>query len=306
MKILIADDDITSRTILEALTTEWGYTPLIATNGKEAWDLIHDSDVRLILLDWEMPHINGPELCKMLMKNQMTIQPYIIMLTAHNNIDEVVQGLQFGANDYITKPYNNLELQARINVGSRMLTLQQELFAAKETLAQLASHDELTGIHNRRSFNERLTYEWNRAARDGTSLSVAILDVDKFKNFNDIYGHLNGDLCLSSVAGTLEDRLKRPGDFIGRYGGEEFGIILPHTSDINAILEDCRASIEELAIPHRESNASVVTVSIGGAMAIPQKTRYSKEHLLTMADKQLYKAKDSGRNRIETIDISEE
>lgn len=303
MKLLIADDDATSRTILTAMTEEWGYEPLCAEDGEIAWDIIQSEQPTLLLLDWEMPRLHGLDLCRRIREQCTENPPYIIMLTAHDNIEDVVKGLEMGANDYIAKPYNTMELQARIDVGRRMVTLQTELQEAKERLELLASRDELTGIHNRRSFNERFQAEWLRARRHGEPLSVAILDIDYFKKFNDSYGHLPGDICLRSVAQSLEATLKRPMDFLARYGGEEFAIILPNTSDPAVILEACRKEVEEIHMEHRLSDHGVITVSIGGASITPQREMGDKNMLLNKADEELYKAKESGRNRISIIDL---
>lgn len=306
MKLLIADDDITSRMILSSMTEEWGYEPLCAEDGEEAWELLQQEGAPdLILLDWEMPRLNGLGLCLRIREQITENPPYIIMLTAHDNIDDVVKGLENGANDYIAKPYNSMELQARLNVGKRMLNLQIELQAAKERLELLASHDELTGIHNRRSFNERFHAEWLRARRHKEVLSVAILDIDHFKKFNDAYGHLPGDVCLRSVAQELERTLKRPMDFLARYGGEEFAIILPQTSDPVTILEACRIAIERLAMEHRDSSHGVVTVSIGAASVVPSIDFGGPNYLLNCADDELYKAKEQGRNRVATMDLTQ-
>lgn len=305
MKLLIADDDMTSRTILSVMTEEWGYEPVCAEDGEVAWELLQEEDApTLILLDWEMPRLHGLDLCVRIRESIVDNPPYIIMLTAHDHTDDIVTGLEKGANDYIPKPYNSMELQARLNVGKRMVTLQKELQDAKERLELLASHDELTGISNRRSFNERFRAEWLRARRHKESLSVAILDIDYFKKFNDFYGHVPGDECLRTVAQTIASSLKRPMDFLARYGGEEFAIILPQTSDPGPILNECCHAVEALAIDHSASTAGVVTVSIGGAAIIPTGDLDAVEDLLNRADAELYKAKEGGRNRVSIIDLN--
>lgn len=304
MRLLIAEDDITSRMILATMTEQWGYEPLCAEDGEIAWQMLQAEDSpELILLDWEMPRLHGPDLCERIVKQRLENPPYIIMLTAHDNIEDVVKGLEMGANDYIAKPYNTMELKARLNVGKRMLNLQSELQAAKARLELLATHDELTGLFNRRSFNERFKSEWLRARRHKERISVAILDIDYFKKFNDGYGHLSGDVCLRSVAQELLQVLKRPMDFLARYGGEEFAIILPQTSDPKIILEECRYAVEAMHMEHKGASYGIVTISIGAATTIPTVHSEGAEFFLNKADEELYKAKEEGRNRVLTIDL---
>lgn len=303
MRLLIADDDLTSRTILSAMTEEWGYSPVTAEDGQEAWDILCKEEFSLLLLDWEMPRMHGLDLCKRIREMGSENPPYIIMLTAHDHTEDIVSGLEAGANDYIAKPYNPMELKARLNVGKRMITLQHELNEAKDRLELLATKDELTQIHNRRSFNERYSVEWRRAMRQGERISVAIIDIDFFKRFNDSYGHLPGDVCLKAVAKALNSVFMRPMDFLARYGGEEFAVVLPNTSDPFLVLEECRLAVENIQMEHRESPHEFVTVSIGGATITPKQDHFSKEYLLDMADKELYKAKESGRNTSLYIDL---
>lgn len=176
------------------------------------------------------------------------------------------------------------------------------LEVSNQRLKEMVTHDELTKIYNRRMFNERFEYEWRRAIRSETPLSLAIVDIDHFKEFNDLYGHLAGDICLSTVAETLERSVTRSTDMVARYGGEEFAIILPDTTEPAIILEACRKNIEAMAMSHKGSRHESVTISIGCATQIPRK-KMGKNDLLKQADEQLYKAKNQGRNQVCTIQL---
>ncbi len=304
MKLLIADDDLISRTVLTAMTEQWGFDPVCAEDGEAAWDLVQELSPPLVLLDWEMPRLNGLDLCARIVETCPKEQsPYIIMLTAHGQVNDLVKGLEMGANDFISKPYDMMELRARLNVGKRVVTLQHDLLDARARLQLLASVDELTGVYNRRSFNERLEEEWSRAMRQSEKLSVALVDVDHFKLYNDFYGHIFGDTCLRSVAQELGGSLKRSTDFFARYGGEEFVFILPYTNDLTSFLDERRLAVERLHIKHQAVDAGFVTVSIGGASLIPRRDHYGMADFLQKADGELYKAKERGRNRVSVIDL---
>jgi two-component system, cell cycle response regulator len=297
MKILLAEDDSTSRAMLTAILKKWGYDAVACEDGNVAWAELQKPDApRLVLLDWNMPGLDGLEVCGRLRKKE-TIDPrYIILLTGRGEKDDIVRGLEAGANDYIAKPYNNAELQARIGVGRRMLDLQASLMETQSALAFQAAHDALTGIFNRRAILDRLNQEISRALRQGNSLSVGMCDIDHFKKINDRFGHQAGDDVLVAFARCLQTGL-REYDCVGRYGGEEFLIIatgLAGQSD-EGLYERLREQVAAAVIKTKADGDVAVTVSIGTATGSGQST---VDRLIAAADAALYRAKAAGRNRV--------
>ena len=296
MKILLAEDDLTSRRILTAIVKKWGFDPVVSEDGNGAWEELQKPDApKLVLLDWNMPGLEGLEVCRRLRKKETTNPSYVILLTGRDEKSDIVQGLEAGANDYIAKPYDNSELQARIRVGQRMLELQASLLETQTALAFQATHDALTGIFNRRAILEQLTREVSRALRQGNSLSVGMCDIDHFKKINDSLGHQAGDDVLVAFARCLQAGL-REYDHVGRYGGEEFLIIasgLPGQSD-EGLYERLREQVAAAAIKTKAGAVSI-TVSIGTAAGTGLST---VDRLIAAADKALYQAKAEGRNRV--------
>ena len=251
---------------------------------------------RLILLDWNMPGLEGLEVCRRLRKKETTNPSYVILLTGRGDKSDIVLGLEAGANDYIAKPYDNAELLARIRVGQRMLELQDSLLEIQAALAHQATHDALTGIFNRRAILEQLTRELARALRQGVSISVGMCDIDHFKEINDRFGHQAGDEVLVAFARSLQNNL-REYDYVGRYGGEEFLIIATgsnNTQSDEGLYERLREQVAALAVKTKAGNISV-TVSIGTAAGSGKST---VDALLAAADAALYQAKEAGRNRV--------
>jgi len=294
VKILIAEDDFTSRGILTAILKKWGFDPVVTDNGGAAWDALQRPDApRLVLLDWSMPGMDGLEVCRRLRASGSPNPPYVILLTARGEKGDIVQGLEVGANDYVAKPYDSEELQARIRVGQRMLEMQSHLLEAQEALSHQATHDFLTGIFNRRAIMDRLAQELSRAKRENGSLSVGMCDIDHFKNINDIFGHQAGDEALVAFTRCLQDRL-RAYDSLGRFGGEEFLVIAPgsvgHSGE--SLYERLRAGLADAEIPTKAGMVSL-TVSIGVAAGTG---RCGVDALLAAADEALYQAKADGRN----------
>ncbi len=204
MKLLIAEDDLTSRTVLTAVAGKWGFETIAVEDGEAAWDVLQaDEPPRLLLLDWEMPRLDGLALCERIRNRESSNPPYIILLTARTETDDIVAGLEAGANDYISKPFVNSELQARLQVGRRMLNLQAELINAKEAMAFQATHDALTGLLNRGAIMEALDVEMARAQRQDQTLCIGLCDIDHFKRVNDTHGHLAGDAVLREVTQRL-------------------------------------------------------------------------------------------------------
>jgi diguanylate cyclase (GGDEF)-like protein len=298
MKLLIAEDDMTSRVLLENLTRKWGWQPVVVEDGEAAWEVLQqDTAPRLLLIDWEMPRLNGLALCQRIRKQPDTDPAYIILLTSRNQTIDIVTGLEEGANDYVTKPFNNVELQARVQVGKRMLGLQQELNQAKEMLAFQASHDVLTGLLNRRAIMVALDKELSRSYRQQQSLCVVMCDIDFFKKINDNYGHLAGDYVIREVTQRISSEL-RPYDLVGRYGGEEFLLVFNASlQDAFKLLERIRLSIASMPFNY-EKEILKVTISSGVTVYDSFDKEGNKQVLIDAADKALYEAKENGRNRV--------
>lgn len=293
MKVLIADDDALSRKILEDALSKWGYEILMAHNGNEAWDILEKNDrPNLVVLDWIMPGMDGVEICRRLRKLSLPNYVYVILLTARNKLEDVIKGLESGADDYIIKPFNHEELKSRLQIGQRIIELEHRIL-------RLASTDYLTGLLNRRAFLERLERELNRCQREASPMGIIIMDIDHFKKVNDNYGHQAGDLVLQELSTTLVT-LCRVYDFIGRYGGEEFIVCLPGADKWNTyqIAERARSIVENknIFLPGKGSSVSV-TASFGITSLEPGQ-RKSADRLINEADEALYRAKDQGRNQV--------
>jgi diguanylate cyclase (GGDEF)-like protein len=296
MKILLAEDDLTSRSMLAAVLKKWGYDPVLTNDGAAAWEELQKPDApRLALLDWNMPGLEGLEVCRRLRKKETTNPGYVILLTGRTEKGDIVQGLEAGANDYISKPYDNAELLARIRVGQRMLELQSSLLETQAALAHQAAHDALTGIFNRRAIMDQLAKELARALRQGGRLSVGMCDIDHFKEVNDRLGHQAGDEVLVAFSRILQASL-REYDYVGRYGGEEFLVIAsnPSAQGADVLYERLRRQVAETVIQTRAGDVSL-TVSIGTATATGPAT---VDQLIAAADAALYRAKEAGRDRV--------
>lgn len=297
MKILLAEDDLTSRSMLAAILKKWGYEPVVSEDGNAAWEALQKPDApRLLLLDWNMPGLDGLEVCRRLRKKETSDPSYVILLTGRDAKSDIVEGLEAGANDYIAKPYDNAELQARIRVGQRMLELQARLLETQAALAHQATHDALTGIFNRRAILDQLARELARTLRQGGSLSVGMCDIDHFKEINDRFGHQAGDEVLVAFARCLQANL-REYDYVGRYGGEEFLVVATGSSgqSDDGLYERLRRQVAALGINAGGTGGISVTVSIGTA---PGEAASTVDALLAAADAALYRAKAAGRNRV--------
>ncbi len=302
MKILIAEDDVISGRALEKNIRGWGYDAVLTTNGKDAWQALNpevkdlkkpDKDpIRIAVLDWEMPYINGINLCKKIRTTPLDKKDsylYIILLTGRDNQDDIIQGLSAGADDYITKPYNFSELKVRLNNGERIIQLENNRI-------QIADTDDLTQLCNRDRIREILTEETERCLRENTPIGVIWADIDNFKQVNDNFGHITGDLVLIEVAKRLKKSLRKY-DKIGRYGGDEFLAVVPTCGHdhIVHIAERFRRVInaKKIAI---ESDQLEVTISVG-ATSSEYSPNSSPDILIKTSDKALYEAKNKGRNR---------
>ncbi len=299
MKILIADDDNLSRHLLERQLRAWAYEVVSARDGLEAWDILCAPDPpRLVVLDWVMPGLDGPELCQRIRAQALEPYVYALLLTAKHRREDIVAGLDAGADDYVTKPFNVPELKVRLRAAARIVSLQTELVAARETLRFQASHDPLTGLCNRAATNQALERAVLRAALDGEPVAVAMIDLDHFKSVNDTHGHPAGDAVLREAARRISGAV-RPGDVVGRYGGEEFLVVLPGCGPADAAAVGERIREQVAAWPVSLGRASIeVTASVGVGVA-PAAAEANPQGLVAAADAALYGAKRGGRNRVE-------
>jgi len=297
MVVLIADDDPVSRRALEATLTGWGYDVEVVNEGVQALGaLLRDgAPPRLAVLDWMMPGLDGPEVCRTVRARSQGPYAWLLLLTARKKGSDLIAGLEAGADDYILKPFDPGELKARLRVGERILALQAQLLEAQKALKILATRDELTCLRNRRAVMERLDEELARAAREGGSLSLLLIDVDHFKHLNDDRGHQAGDEVLRALAVRL-DRVAGPSAVLGRYGGDELVAVLPGCDSAAAIAlaEKMREAVSE-TIPTHAGPLSM-TVSIGCGTHSPGQ---AATVLIANADVALYRAKAAGRNRVE-------
>lgn len=289
--VLIVEDDVTIRALLSAiLGSEWNIET--ASDGTTALEMATTRVPDIVLLDIGLPDLDGLEVCRRLKANPKLEQVPVIFLTARTSGEDEIDGLQAGGIDYITKPINPAVLKARVR---NHLELKQN----RDELVRLARLDGLTGLYNRRTFDDVLEREWRRLARTGEPLSVIMIDVDHFKTCNDTYGHGAGDACLQRVADAARSSLQRPADVLARYGGEEFVALLPETKleGALAVADAIRTAVAALDIPHASSTtAGHVTLSLGTACTVPQPDADAAK-LLAIADQQLYAAKAEGRNR---------
>lgn len=298
MQVMVAEDDQISRKVVKSLLKKWGFEAIEVEDGDQAWQILQADDTpRLILADWMMPGIDGLELCRRLRAKSESSYHYIILLTSRDSKEDILGGLNAGADDYITKPFMPQELEMRLRIGVRILALQQSLQEALALQRYQAQHDPLTGILNHGEI--LLILEQERSRRQNTNLAIIMGDLDHFKKVNDTYGHVAGDAVLVEVAQRINNNI-RLYDTVGRYGGEEFLLILPGCSKEEALQIGRRIlkNIEQPAIKFQDNNIAV-TISLGLAcFKAGEQTNVTS--LVQAADNALYKAKLNGRNRIET------
>jgi two-component system cell cycle response regulator len=297
MRILIADDERVSRTLLKATLTKLGHDVVGVDNGIDAIRVLLEPDgPRLAILDWMMPGADGLTVCATV-RERASAYVYIILLTSRDRQADMVEGLGAGADDFLTKPLNVIELTARLRSGERVIELQQRLLESQAALQHEATHDRLTGLWNRGAVLDHLERELNRTRREGVSMSVLLADIDRFKRINDTYGHAVGDQVLREIGRRIRSLL-RAYDAAGRYGGEEFLLVLPGADACNARLVAERVRQGVHATPVTSESASLeVSVSIG--LACTDVVGFESSALMLVADDALYRAKAGGRNRIE-------
>ncbi len=298
-RVLIAEDDPVSRRMLQAFLQKWGFEVVAAADGLDALRILQsENSPALAILDWMMPGMDGPQVCETVRAQPSRPYVYVLLLTARSQKDDLLHGLESGADDYLTKPFNAAELRARLQVGQRILELQTGLIAAREELLFRATHDELTGLVNRRVAIEAIAREHSRHIREGASFSIIMLDLDHFKNINDTYGHLSGDAVLKEVAHRAAGCL-RPYDTVGRYGGEEFVVVLPSCDrSVAAVVAD--RILQALSSRPIETDSSSLTLTASCGVAVSNSHHpVDPQTLLHLADEALYRAKAAGRNRAE-------
>lgn len=298
MKILIAEDENTTRHRLEKFLQDMDYEVISCKDGLAAWEVIQSENApNLLILDWMMPGMNGVEICRKVREQDREPYTYILLLTVKDKQEDIVYGMEAGADDYITKPFNQNELRVRLKAGRRIIELNKELLDARNVLRKKAIYDELTGLYNRHSMGEILEKEYTRALRYQTDLSCLLVDIDYFKVVNDTFGHIFGDFILRKFSACLK-RKARKHDFVFRYGGEEFMILLPNTDldGARSVAEKIRSVCESKTYKDG-ANVTIATVSIGVASVKHHQPSESKE-LIAFADKALYRAKSEGRNRV--------
>lgn len=306
MKILLVDDSRTVRAVLSRMLCGLGHTVVEAQDGSQALEYLEREPVDLVLLDVQMPRLDGFDAVRRIRALQNNRWIPIIFLSGRESDTDLEKGILAGGDDYLVKPVSPVVLGAKIRAMQRIHDMQRQLFElterlakANQELAQLARQDSLTGVANRHHFDERLAEELARARRHRVPLGLLLCDVDDFKAYNDRYGHPAGDACLQRIAAALASACRRATDFVARYGGEEFALILPDTdaAGVASVAEAARARVEALGIPHAGSRVStVVTVSLGGVAVVPDPST-TPALLIRRADAALYRAKLEGRNR---------
>src|SRR6266436_304945 len=299
-RILLVEDSPVYQRLISGHLRRWGFDVIALTDGLEAWTVLQQPhSPKLALMDWVMPKMDGTEVCRRLRgQGASASYVYTILLTAKDNREDLLRAMEAGADDYLVKPFDELELKAKLMVGKRILALQEELISAREAMRHSATHDSLTGLMNRKAVMDGLGKELARSKREGTSVAVALVDVDHFKVVNDELGHLFGDEALKQVAHRLRSGLRNY-DSVGRYGGEEFLLVLPGCDFAAAVVraEQIRAGISATAVKTAAAQRSV-TVSVGVAVS-KGAGEGDAERVLDASDVALYEAKKNGRNRVE-------
>lgn len=304
-KVLLADDEVVSRRVLERFLAKWDFQVEVASNGTEAWQILQKEDSpRLAVLDWMMPGLEGVQICRQIRARVGRPYVYLLLLSARTQRKDVLAGLRAGADDYLKKPFDSEELHARLQVGQRIIELQDDLIRAREELRYQATHDALTGIANRGEILEVLGGEMNRRRRLGGCLGIILADLDHFKAINDMCGHAAGDAVLREAAQRMASSV-RSYDTVGRYGGEEFLIIVPSSDGAGTLglAERIRAAFESRLF-QVGNNQLRVTVSLGVA-ACTAESPLEIQVLLHAADAALYRAKENGRNCVELANSAE-
>lgn len=292
LKILIAEDQPTAALMLRRLLERLGHEVTAVPDGDAAWRSINRERFQVVILDWGMPGLDGPSLCRLVRAEVGWPYTYLILLTMRQSHEDRLAGLRAGADDFLVKPPHFDELAVRLEIARRILGIQDELERQNRLLADLANRDELTGVPNRRAFRATLAGDFDQHRRSGQPLSLVMLDVDHFKQYNDAFGHPAGDDVLRGVGGILSDGVGRP-EGVSRFGGEEFAVLLPASGEDAAlgVAEALRGAIESAPWPHRAITASLGVATTGLEVDRP-------DQLVDAADAALYQSKRAGRNRV--------
>jgi diguanylate cyclase (GGDEF)-like protein len=315
MRVLIADDDATSRLLLHAMATKLGHECVVATDGSSAWEQLSSRAFDVLLTDWMMPGLNGADLCRRVRDEQPASYLYIVLVTGLGNPEQVLEGMNAGADDYLIKPVDPFAVQTRLVAAARVTALHRQVADFRSELERvnrvLLGHsltDPLTGLGNRRQMEQDLADAEARARRAGQPYAIALFDIDHFKLYNDHYGHLAGDDALREVARCLI-RNARADETVYRFGGEEFLLLIPGGDEAGALTAARRMcqAVAELGIPHdaRPTPPALVTVS-GGVASSQTRTAGSLSELLHHADRALFEAKSAGRNGVRDAPVDPE
>ncbi|MET3922744.1 diguanylate cyclase [Arthrobacter sp. UYEF20] len=298
MKVLVADDDYVSRLVAKAAVEQSGHECIVAADGDAAWELFQLHRPEVVVTDLKMPGLDGLALCRAIRATEKNSYTYLVLVTSHGSQDDVLAGLEAGADDYVTKPLDPFTLHTRLLVALRVTSLHTDLARYRTALAEQARRDPLTKLHNRLKLSEDIERLQNSSERYGQDYSVALCDVDNFKSYNDLYGHPAGDAALQAVADTLASHA-RTSDGVYRYGGEEFLLVLHNQtmSGARMAVERARAAVQAMGILHSGRPLGVLTLS-AGISAYSSGHRASTEQLLKEADVALYAAKAAGRNTV--------
>ena len=304
MKVLIADDSSLSRTLLRNTLTKWGYEVVLAEDGGQAWAIMAAPDApSLAILDWVMPGMTGPEVCKRVRETRREPYTYILLLTSKNTKNEVVEGMESGADDYVVKPFDEHELRVRLRAGQRIVDLQVELLRAREELRERANKDLLTMLPNRPAIQKVLEHELNRCHRDQRPVGVILLDIDHFKHVNDTHGHFAGDAVLRETATRLRANM-RPYDQVGRYGGEEFLAVIPNCDIEQATLQAERMRSRLIARPMAVDGVEL-QISASFGVTVSDCSEKAADVFVRVADEALYRSTAGGRNRVSVLTLEE-
>lgn len=293
LNILVAEDSKYYRKYMEETLEKWGYSVIFAEDGEKAWQILQTDDgPQLVLLNWEMPKLTGLDVCYQVRMNELNKYVYLILLTSHASQEDIIKGLEAGADDYVVKPFHDQELKSRLKIGERIIKLEN-------SIRKMALIDPLTGLLNRRAFNSRLESELERCVRNKSTLSLLLFDIDNFKKINDTYGHQCGDSVLYGISQQAKTFL-RGYDFISRFGGEEFIICLPDVNQTQAmvIAERLRTGIENLKIETNSADRSIQVTASFGLYTIHSGEKHNIEYIIRQADQAMYRAKNKGKNCI--------
>lgn len=302
MNILIAEDSATIRHAMCQYIENAGHTPIVALNGEQALQMFDPQSVDMVIMDVQMPGLDGFETTKLLREwlERDELWLPIIFVTGKSEEQDLRKGIEVGGDDYLIKPVSETILVAKIRAMERIIAMRDELKRLNQNLLELSERDSLTKLYNRRTFDERAESAWKQAARNNEALAILIMDIDHFKLYNDTYGHMAGDECITRVAEAIQESLSRPGDIVARYGGEEFIALLTDTQEDGAyhVAERIRRRVEALNIRHRESTtANHITISVGGAV-INHTAGTELCDQINAADRALYASKKAGRDRV--------